>query len=224
MTFTSPVLFCFVFSIFTVVLFWWPLSAWEPSYAFLNQEIHIQQNRRYLAINWLWRGLKLPACLREYCIPPEQSQAAVLWRFAGREWYGRFWLRDIDIAWVMGFVPLYYLQNPKLKITYDFCHYPFNENYGLWLWTEILLSKLRRINSLYTGIPITVETWTRKNWATKTLQNFTVRTLSCTFLFHCWIPSFFCLHYVRIRMSNTNFCSNTAFHPSISMDFESSDW
>lgn len=64
---------------------------------------------------------------------------------------------SIDIAWVMGFVPLYYVQNPKLKITYDFCHYPFNENYSMWLWTEILLSKLKRISSLYTGIPITVK-------------------------------------------------------------------
>lgn len=25
-------------------------------------------------------------------------------------------------------------------------------------------------------------------------------------------------------MSNKNFCSNTAFHPTVSMDFESSDW
>lgn len=76
-TFPSPVLFCFVFCIFTVFLFWWPLTAWEPWRSFLNQEIHTERNRRYLAINWLWRSFKLPGWLREYCIPPEESQAAV---------------------------------------------------------------------------------------------------------------------------------------------------
>lgn len=152
-------LFNFGFSIFTVFPLWWPLTAWEAWCSFLNQERYIQQTRRYLAINWLWRGFKLSGSLREILHSPRTVTSCCALKIYRKRMIWEILIKGprADVAWVMGFVPLYYVQHSKLKITYDFCHYPFNENYSMWLWTKILLSKLRRISSLYTWIPITVE-------------------------------------------------------------------
>lgn len=161
MPFASPVgfLVLFGFSLLAVFPLWWPLTAWEPWCSFLNQKRYIQQNRRHLAINWLWRDLKLSGCLREILYFPRTLTSCCALKIYRKRTIWEILIKGprADVAWVMGFVPVHYVQNSKLEITYDFCHCPFNENYSVWLWTQILLSKLRRVSSLYTWIPITVE-------------------------------------------------------------------